>query len=274
MQALIDEFLSGYHRYQRWKFATCKPEADGGYVYLWKGGRKTKNPGIFASGKVVSKCYQDKDISEKEDSDSEKKENLVNFRDIEFDHFPRNAYDIVLPAELIEEEFGKRRNKIFNLQGSGKPFQGDAAKLERIWQEAANKFRYRPDYYLPQEITEDDEESFPEGTLERILVNRYERNAKARAKCIQIHGTQCKVCGFDFAKIYGELGLNYIQVHHLVEVSKMAKMGAEYKVNPEADLIPLCANCHQMIHRRTPMLTTQELEGLIKPDYMRFHRNN
>jgi 5-methylcytosine-specific restriction protein A len=30
------------------------------------------------------------------------------------------------------------------------------------------------------------------------------------------------------------------------------------------DLIPLCPNCHAMVHRRRPPLTVEELKGQIR----------
>ena len=48
----------------------------------------------------------------------------------------------------------------------------------------------------------------------------------------------------NFEQVYGELGKDYIEVHHLHPVSQ-----GERQVNPIEDLIPLCSNCHSMIHR-------------------------
>ena len=41
--------------------------------------------------------------------------------------------------------------------------------------------------------------------------------------------------------------------------------GKEVEVNPETDLIVLCANCHRMVHRKKGMtLTIEELKEKIK----------
>ena len=48
-----------------------------------------------------------------------------------------------------------------------------------------------------------------EGAKKKIYVNAYERNAKARKKCIENYGAICSVCNFDFEKIYGSLGEGY-----------------------------------------------------------------
>lgn len=67
----------------------------------------------------------------------------------------------------------------------------------------------------------------------------------------------CEACGFDFAQVYGERGENYIECHHLKPIHEM-KPGEKTKLE---DLVLLCANCHRMIHAKTPWLT---LEGLCE----------
>jgi 5-methylcytosine-specific restriction endonuclease McrA len=74
----------------------------------------------------------------------------------------------------------------------------------------------------------------------------YERKPKNRALAIDIHGTTCAVCQFNFDKFYGqEYAAGYIQIHHVKPLSEY-----EEEVDPATDLVPLCANCHVMAHRR------------------------
>lgn len=84
-----------------------------------------------------------------------------------------------------------------------------------------------------------------EGKKHEASVTRYERDQGNRKKCISHYGYVCQVCGMNFEKTYGELGKDYIEVHHLHPVSQ-----GERKVDPIKDLIPLCSNCHSMIHRQ------------------------
>jgi len=95
----------------------------------------------------------------------------------------------------------------------------------------------------------------------------YERSLKNRIKAIKIHGTSCKVCGFDFNKIYGkELADSYIEIHHINSLAQN-----EGIVNPNNDLIPLCSNCHSMIHKnRKNPLKPEELKELIKYQRQKF----
>lgn len=101
---------------------------------------------------------------------------------------------------------------------------------------------------------------FSEGNAQLALVSRYERNPEARAACIKAHGCYCEVCGLNFEERYGELGKDFIHVHHVVPVSERGGKG--YKIDPEKDLVPVCPNCHAMLHRGN--LTVEQLKKVVK----------
>lgn len=93
-------------------------------------------------------------------------------------------------------------------------------------------------------------------------ITYYERDSANRRRAIEIHGLQCKACGFDFEKTYGERGRGFIEVHHIEPLSTLNKT---MKINPKTDLIPLCANCHRMIHRKhDEVLSIEQLRNLIE----------
>lgn len=100
-----------------------------------------------------------------------------------------------------------------------------------------------------------------EGGATQVLVTRYERSSINRAACIEIHGAVCKACGFDFGRFYGELGRGFIEVHH---TQMVARLSPGTILNPETDLVPVCPNCHSMLHRRTPPYTVDELRATIQ----------
>lgn len=103
-------------------------------------------------------------------------------------------------------------------------------------------------------------QGLPEGALVRLAVNRYERSPSNRAAAIAVHGAYCHACGFDFSAFYGTLGDGFIEVHHRVPVSRL---GEGYVIDPSRDLVPLCANCHQMVHRDDPPIPPEDLRGLL-----------
>lgn len=99
---------------------------------------------------------------------------------------------------------------------------------------------------IAEELLEEEIDKLPEGAKKQITVNAYERNPKARKKCIQNYGFKCSVCEFDFEEVYGEIGKEYIHVHHLKSLSEISE---EYEVDPINDLRPVCPNCHSMLHK-------------------------
>ncbi len=111
---------------------------------------------------------------------------------------------------------------------------------------------------IPEEVGDDEEHS--EGATKTIRVNAYERDPKARLECIKYYGAKCGVCEFTFASKYGELGDGFIHVHHLKPLSAI---GEEYIVDPVEDLLPVCPNCHAMLHKMKPPLWIERLRAII-----------
>jgi len=103
----------------------------------------------------------------------------------------------------------------------------------------------------------------PEGAIVRVEVNRYERNRLNREACITVHGIACKVCGIRFDKKYGEIGAGFINVHHLTPLARMVEATI---VDPVKDLVPVCPNCHAMLHREDPPLTIDRLKECLGRD--------
>jgi 5-methylcytosine-specific restriction enzyme A len=102
---------------------------------------------------------------------------------------------------------------------------------------------------------------FPEGAVEQVTVNRYERDRRNRAAAIAIHGTICVCCDIPMGDVYGVAAAGMIQIHHLTPVSKI---GPGYVVNPETDLAPLCPNCHCVAHRRDPPYGLEEIRRMLR----------
>ncbi len=118
--------------------------------------------------------------------------------------------------------------------------------------------------FLPEELNPNQPDLI-EGSVRKIFVNAYERNSFARKKCIEHYGPKCQVCEMDFQSVYDGLGADYIHVHHLKLISR--KDGVPYKVDPIADLIPVCPNCHAMLHQKTPPFTIEQLRKKLKLRY-------
>lgn len=112
-------------------------------------------------------------------------------------------------------------------------------------------------------LSKDDNQSFEsgiEGKTSLQTSTKYERDRRLRKNAILIHGYTCVACGFNFEAFYGEYAKGFIHIHH---VEPLFETG-EKIVNPETDLVPLCANCHAIIHRkRDKTLTVEDLQKMI-----------
>ncbi len=116
----------------------------------------------------------------------------------------------------------------------------------------------KSDIIYPDEIEEKD---IYEGTKKQITVNAYERSSQARQECIDEYGYKCVICNFDFEKIYGDIGHNFIHVHH---VKPLYEIDEQYKIIPVQDLRPVCPNCHAMLHKRKPAYSIEDIKNKIK----------
>ena len=101
---------------------------------------------------------------------------------------------------------------------------------------------------------------YPEGASISVFVNKYERDQRNRRLAISIHGLSCLACGFNFGETYGELGSDFTIVHHVTPVSEI---GPDYTIDVRKDLIPVCGNCHAMIHREDPPLSLESLKNIL-----------
>ncbi|MDP2815581.1 MAG: HNH endonuclease [Rectinemataceae bacterium] len=106
----------------------------------------------------------------------------------------------------------------------------------------------------------DPEEIHIEGAVSQILVNAYERDPKARKRCLKHHGTRCAACGKTMEEIYGPIGKDIIHVHHR---KPLHTIGEAYKLDPIQDLVPVCPNCHAVLHRTKPAMAVEDLKTVI-----------
>ena len=112
----------------------------------------------------------------------------------------------------------------------------------------------------------DDDALASEGRLLTRVHKTYERRPENRRRKIAEHRREnggrvfCECYGFDFERTYGERGAGFIECHHAVAVSLLSP-NQRLKLS---DLRLLCSNCHRMIHRVEPWLTTSELSALLR----------
>lgn len=249
---------------RRWSVGVRKSGiAPGDRFFMLRQGPEPR--GIMASGRIESDVY--------EDSHWDDPARTANYVDITFDALidPAEEPDRLVPMRELLQRFGERFKRV---QSSGQIIPDDVAdELEQMWTERVGERHegeeededqpdeegdddYEP---LPEQVS--DEERFVEGAVRSISVNAYERSAAARRACVKHWGACCCVCDFDFEQVYGEIGKDYIHVHHL---AALADIGEEYEVDPIKDLRPVCPNCHAMIHSQEPPLTVKRLRQIVR----------
>ncbi len=157
-------------------------------------------------------------------------------------HKLKNIEILDVSEKINNKIFGARTTYIDNKKGK---------EIERVLN--SNTFIY------PDEIP-DDNLSIKEGAKKTVTVNIYERSSEARKKCLEKYGYLCFICSFDFENKFGDIGNNFIHVHHLKPLSEVDE---SYKVDPVKDLRPVCPNCHAMLHRKNPAYSIEEIKNKI-----------
>ena len=168
---------------------------------------------------------------------------LFNITDIEIlqDYFNR-LYSI---PEIHQEEVIQRKRKT-------NAFKRYIEFCETLDQ---NNFN------INQPELEDSLVSRTEGGKKVVISKVAERDPKLRASAIKIHGLTCFGCKFNFEEKYGKLGEGFIEIHHVILLSSFNNKKI---TDPNTDLIPLCSNCHRMVHRKKKyVLSLSELISII-----------
>ncbi|GJQ61072.1 MAG: hypothetical protein SCALA702_01250 [Melioribacteraceae bacterium] len=230
--------------YYRWSCGVNKSINVDDRLFLIQLGVEPK--GIFASGYATSGVFQDVHWNHKKE--------LANYVYITFDVILNPIIDKIISLNELKENVSSEQQ--WAPPGSGILIRETAAlNLENVW------FASTHTQQKTKSLTDLDSDLIFEGAKFQAYRWFCERNPILKSQCIEYHGLSCSVCGFNFNAVYGELGANYIHVHHL---KPLAKNRGSVLTNAKTDLAPICPNCHSMIHRKKEELTIEELKNLIK----------
>jgi 5-methylcytosine-specific restriction enzyme A len=95
---------------------------------------------------------------------------------------------------------------------------------------------------------EDDENDLGDEDLRTLRIHkRIERNRKLAQRAKKLLGHTCQACGFNFEAVYGEIGRDFIEAHHLIPLAELKAQ--KVFLDPAKDFAVLCSNCHRMVHR-------------------------
>lgn len=206
---------------------------------------------------IQYKCQIEK-INLKQSEIRDDKEYWINL-----DEYEKSLYGNFIRLNLIEQISNTKLN-LDNLKSNGLKAapQGPIKVISKLSEYINSNFTdNNQTEYFPDILNEDVVQY--EGLKKQVTVNKYERSSLARKKCIDFHGLNCYVCDMNFLNYYGEIGAGFIHVHHLVPIHQIGK---EYKVNYKEDLVPVCPNCHAMLHRKNngSEISIEELKKMIK----------
>ena len=112
------------------------------------------------------------------------------------------------------------------------------------------------------EVRLEGEEDFlpgSEGGVQRVSVNKHERDPRNRKAAIRKHGVRCFGCRMEMAEVYGKIAEGFIHIHHVVPLSEMK--GARPDIE---DLVPLCPNCHSIVHLQKEPMSIPDLKNRIR----------
>jgi 5-methylcytosine-specific restriction protein A len=231
----------------RWSCGVTKKILPGDRVFLIKLGADAPT-GIMASGNVLSPPFEAQHYSDPN--------RTAWYTDLRFDVLLQPVKETLLIRQHLESVLP---SVLWTPRASGVSIPGEAAAaLESLWTDHLAALGLAPSRFANEVEAP---ERYWEGAVRQIAVDAYERDPRARKACLAHHGRACGICGFDFGNSYGELGRDFIHVHHLRPLGEIRE---EHRIDPAKDLIPVCPNCHAMLHMKSPPLSPAELRSILE----------
>jgi|LakMenE18May11ns_1017448.scaffolds.fasta_scaffold9959289_13 5-methylcytosine-specific restriction protein A len=244
----LNTFLARGLLEMTWSCGNRKAIYPGDRVFLLKQGKEEPR-GLFASGYVTSAAREGQHFTDPD--------RTAIYVDIDFDVLLDPSRDVFPRARLDRRPFAAVN---WSTQSGGIAIAPAVApELESQWDEHVRLHGLdpiRPGCERGMAIN-----LYAEGRRRTVPTSRLERSASARRACIQAQGCRCLVCDVDFGERYGDMGRGYIHVHHQ---ELLAGPRGERHTNPLDDLVPVCPNCHAMLHHENPPLTVAELRRRMR----------
>ncbi len=252
LQETIEHLETVGYVVKRWSCGNSKNIKKGDRVFLIRLGEEPK--GIIGSGYAKSSYYTAPHWDGTEGK-------TTNYIDIEFDILINPSKNILFDKELLDKTDPDKIQQWFPQQSGISIKPKIISLLETNWFDFIQENKYIGNGFVSNDVVSDETESYLEGKSKEVTQTRYERNPQARKTCLKHHGYSCQICNFNFEKTFGEIGKGFIHVHH---VNAIAGIGKEYEIDSKNDLIPVCPNCHAMIHSKRPAFTIAEIKEIIK----------
>jgi 5-methylcytosine-specific restriction protein A len=231
-----DDVLAGNQEGMNWSVGKIKNIPAGARFFMIRLGVPPK--GIVGAGMIVAAPEE----REHYDPDLAAQGRKLNFVDLQFESL---AITPVISWDELHR--GILADFPWSIRQSGPHLPDEiAAELERLWRERAGI----PPPPTPLEV---EGQGYFEGAVRQVSVNR-------RAACLAHYGYNCQLCEVNPSVIYGPEAADLIEVHHVVPLSEIRQ---GYVPDPINDLIPVCPNCHAMIHHGGITRTIEAVQALL-----------
>ena len=255
LQECIERLQTVGYVERRWSCGNSKSIRKGDRVFLIRLGNEPK--GIMGSGYAKSSVY----VAPHWDGTANK---TTNYIDIEFDILINPKDNKLFDKESLKR-IDKNNSQEWFPQQSGISIKNEVIEsLESNWFNFIKENKYIKNSFVSNDVITKVKKTFREGKSKDVTQTRYERNPEARKRCLSHYGYSCEVCEFNFEQHFGKVGKEYIHVHHINQISEIGK---EYEIDPIKDLVPVCPNCHAMIHSKRPAFTIEEIREVRKTNY-------
>lgn len=109
-----------------------------------------------------------------------------------------------------------------------------------------------------------------EGANKYTLSKQIKRSSKLRKSAIEYYmdmrgNISCDICSFDFEDTYGDPAKGYIEMHHIKPIYMYAGGSVRQTIdNAIQNLLPVCANCHRVIHRTRPPYEVEDVKDFYQ----------
>lgn len=220
------------------------------YIELDNKGLDKKNPKIITLSQTL-KALPIHRLIEKVDnfrSPSSVTLKLSNFRVWDKNHPSKGMKSGNAQEKVIWDEFINNQNELRQKAIKLKELAKDERLIEKIYQ-----LEDEPDVFAE------------EGAIYHRVHQVRERDAgltkRKKAAAMKATGKlQCEVCDLVFSEMYGDVGDDFIECHH---INPLAEESGIVNTTLE-DLALVCSNCHRMIHRGKPMYSIDELREIVQ----------
>lgn len=201
---------------------------------------------------------------------------LAGRKDTKFSQKVRNlkSHDTLTKDGLVEY-----KNKLFTITNKGKKYVKEHSEI--IQYLLSDDFNYKDTKESFDKLSDglkaykkaflyDENLIISEGQSSQVNIKKLERSSKLRQfainKFTKDGKIKCKVCGFDFEENYGETGKGFIEIHHIKPIFSFTENDNEKTLKDALkNLVPLCSNCHRMIHKKPKHpITLNNLKKIFK----------